>query len=1185
MTNLRRERWLPRINRLAQPLLCLTMVLLGSNIVETQSVFAQNQPAAGMMQYPDVSETQIVFSYANDLWIVEKEGGVASPLASPEGIERFPRFSPDGKQIAFSGNYEGGTDLYTINARGGVANRVTYHPSSEALCDWTPNGKSLLFSTNGYAGLGRQQQLFTVSTKGGLADSLPVPYGSNGTISPDNKWLAYTPYSRDSRTWKRYRGGLASDIWLFHLKDKTSKQITDFEGTDSLPMWHKKMVYYLSDAGKASRLNIWSYDTESGDREQVTKFDDYDCKWPSIGPGSDGEGEIVFSNGPHLYLLNLKTRKSSKVSVTIPGDRPTIRSKNVDAATNIVNGDISPTGKRVTIEARGDIWSAPVKNGSPRNLTHSSGVAERSPLWSPDGRWIAYVSDKTGEYEVYVTQSDGRGETKQLTDDGNCWRSLENWSPNSKFITFSDKTGKLFLLDVESKDVKLIDTHPYAQNITPNWSRNSQWLVYDNASNNRAGISSIYVYNVEDGTRMQLTADYFNDQSPTFDAKGEYIFFRSNRFFNSPTYEDLGTTFIYDQTEVLVAMPLRSDVKNPMLAKVDEVEWKKDEDEKEDGEEDKKDDGEKKGDEQKNDAKDDKDDSGKKEKSKEDDLNDDQQSPSDQKPEEKSDDAKAKDDAGSKADDDKNAKEGDDKKDAKDEPFEIEFDGIEQRAFQVPVGNGGFGTLAVNDKNHLLFSTRPADGKPAIKIVDISADKVEAKTVAEGAFSFTVSGDYKKVVTFANGKLFVINAAASQKLDKPVSTNNMLVRINPREEWRQILREAWRLERDFFYDPTMHGVDWDGVWKQYEPMLDDCVSRADVGFLIREMISELNVGHAYYRGGGDAARGPSADTPVLGCRFMWHKGAYKMTELYQGGRWDVDARNPLAMAGVKEGQYLLAINDQPLSKDLPPYEALNGAIGSTVTLTVSDDAKLDDDDQRVAVKPMRGDTNLRFRSWIEAKRKYVEDKTDGKVGYIYVVNTGIPGQNDLVRQFFAQLGKDALIIDDRWNGGGQIPTRFIELLNRPVTNYWARRDGLDWTWPPDSHQGPKCMLINGPAGSGGDMFPALFKQNKLGKLIGKRTWGGLVGISGGPSLIDGASVTMPSFAYYEKDGTWGIEGHGVDPDIEVVDDPAKMVDGGDPQLDVAIKEMLKEIEANGFKPPKRPAYPDRSKFGIENKDR
>ena len=409
---------------------------------------AQVQPSAGMIRFPDISESQIVFCYADDIWIVDRDGGKASPLASPKGAERFPRFSPDGKTIAFMGNYEGGTDLYTINAGGGQAQRVTYHPASEQLCDWTPDGKGFVFSSGGFAGLGRQFQLFTTSVKQPLPKQLPVPYGTNGAISPDGKWLAYTPHSRDSRTWKRYRGGMASDIWLFNLEDKTSKQMTDFEGTDSIPMWHGTTVYYLSDAGKEHRLNIWAYETKSGERKQVTKFSDDDVKWPAVGPGKNGEGEIVFSAATELYVLNLKTEEAKTISVTVPGDRPSLRRQRIDASKFVNSGDISSTGKRVAVEARGDIWTAPAKKGSPRNLTRTAGAAERFPSWSPDGRWIAYLSDVTGEYEMYVTQSDGRGETKQLTKNGNCYRYAAEWAPDSKHIIFPDKTGAIFLVNV-----------------------------------------------------------------------------------------------------------------------------------------------------------------------------------------------------------------------------------------------------------------------------------------------------------------------------------------------------------------------------------------------------------------------------------------------------------------------------------------------------------------------------------------------------------------------------------------------------------------------------------------------------------------------------------------------------------------------------------------------------------------
>ncbi|MEO1526105.1 MAG: S41 family peptidase [Planctomycetota bacterium] len=1228
---------------------------------------AQVKPSAGMMRYPDVSADKIVFSYADDLWIVDKTGGLASPLASPQGAERFPRFSPDGKRIAFVGNYEGGTDLYHISVAGGVAERATYHPASESLCDWLPDGKTLLYSTNGFAGLSRQSQLFTISKANPIPQPLPVPYGSNGAISDDGKWLAYTPYSRDSRTWKRYRGGMASDIWLFNLENKTSKQITDFEGTDSLPMWHGSTVYYLSDAGAEHRLNIWSYDTTSGERSQVTKFAENDCKWPAIGPGSDGEGEIVLSNGADLFVVNLKSKEAKSVEVTIPGDRPKLRRQRIDAADFIDSADVSPKGKRVVVSARGDLWTLPAKNGSPRNITKTAKARERYPMWSGDGRWVAYFSDATGEFELYVTQSDGRGETRQLTKNGDCFRYPGGWSPDSKHLTYTDKTGTLYLYTLESQKTTKVDVDPYAGPMSANWSHDSSWLCYSKSSDARVATDCLWVYNVKDGTKKRLTSGFFNDSSPVFDKKGEYIYFASYRAFNQPSYEDVGTTFIYSDTEVLMAMPLRADVKYPMLPKSDEVEWEeeKDEEDKDDDEEDgddadegDEDDEPEDGDEEaetggdpvsgswsitldfdqipeaarsgtfdltlgddgtvtgsvsvmgqssailngKFDAssgevtfttktpdgdvatvtatiKDDKMDgtaevrdmsvpfSGTRTKAAEADTDDEDADEEEDGDSEKKGDTKA-----------------DKKKKEDDEPLKIDFEGIEGRAFQLPVGQGSFGSMMVNNKNQLVFGTR-SDSGSSIKLIDIHADKVEAKTVVSGTANFGYTADLTKLLITQGKRISVIDAAPGQKLSGNVSTDGMNLYVSPRDEWEQIFWEAWRIERDFFYDPKMHGVDWKAIGDHYAAMLDDCVSRSDVSFLIREMISELNVGHAYYREGAGGESGPGSTVGLLGCPFVADGEHLKFGEFYRGAAWDSDARSPLARHGVKPGQYLLEINGSPVKSDVNPYSLFEGSRGQTVELTVSDDTTVDDDDKRVLMKPISGDTNLRFRGWIESKRKHVEEKSKGRVGYIYVVNTGVPGQNDLVRQLYGQMNKEALIVDDRWNGGGQIPTRFIELLNRPVMNYWARRDGRDWSWPPDGHFGPKCMLINGLAGSGGDMFPALFRQNKLGKLIGRRTWGGLVGISGGPSLLDGASVTAPSFAYYEKDGTWGIEGHGVDPDIEVIDDPAKMVDGGDPQLDAAIDLMLKELETKAYKAPKRPDYPDRSKFGLAPEDK
>ncbi|MGE3182196.1 MAG: PDZ domain-containing protein [Phycisphaerae bacterium] len=454
-----------------------------------------------------------------------------------------------------------------------------------------------------------------------------------------------------------------------------------------------------------------------------------------------------------------------------------------------------------------------------------------------------------------------------------------------------------------------------------------------------------------------------------------------------------------------------------------------------------------------------------------------------------------------------------------------------------------------------------------------------------GISGLVLSADGKKALVSRRNDLAVIDTKPEQKFEDKIDRSGLQVVVDPRAEWKQEFRDAWRIMRDYFYDENMHNVDWEGMYDHYAAMLDDCFSRDDVTFLIQELISELNVGHAYYRT-PPSERTESVGVGLLGADFEFKNGAYRIAKIYGGAPWDVDARGPLSQPGIaiKEGDYLLAINGVELDEDTNPLQAAQGLAGSTAVITVSDKPKRSDDAKDHVVKLVGSEAGLRFRNWIEAKRAYVDKQTDGKVGYIYVPNTGVDGQNELFRQFYGQKRKAALIIDERWNGGGQIPTRFIELLNRPVTNYWAVRDGKDWTWPPDSHQGPQCMLINGLAGSGGDMFPWLFRHNKLGKIIGTRTWGGLVGISGNPRLIDGTAINVPTFGFYETDGTWGVEGHGVDPDIEVIDDPAKMVDGGDPQLDAAIKLMLKEIKENGYQRPDRPKSPDRKGMDLPKED-
>ncbi|NUQ67191.1 MAG: PD40 domain-containing protein [Phycisphaerales bacterium] len=1285
----------------------------------TPLTHADIEPHPSMLRWPDVSATHICFVYANDLWMVPREGGVAAPIASPQGMESFPRFSPDGKAIAFVGNYEGNTDLYTLavapTGAAGQAVRATYHPGGETLCDWTNDGK-LLFLTNAYAGLSRQSQLFLTNPTGGMPEKLPVPYAGFGAISPDGTTLAYTLHSTDTRTWKRYRGGMSTDVWLFNLKDKSSKRITDWEGTDTIPMWipgDSGTAYFLSDAGPEHRLNIWAYDIASGAKRQITQHTSFDVRWPSPGPGPDGKGEFVYQLGAELRLLSLGSGQDRAVKVTIPGDRPSVRERLVDVSPRITGATISPGAKRVAIEARGDLWSAPAKEGAITNLTRTNGVFERDPAWSPDGRWIAYFSDESGEYELWIRPSGAKAPEKKddkeddkkdekkddaakpdakpdeikaegddkaampapdaprkLTDLGPGFRFNPVWSPDSKRICFVDRGGKIFITEIATGTTSLVDTDPNSGQQPVSWSHDSAWLAYARADEHNNN-DCIWLLNVATNERHRVTDPAFSSTAPAFDAKGDWLYFASAREFSAPVYSDLDTTFVYNNSMRLYMTPLRADVKNPWLPKNDE------ETIREEKKEAKKDD---------KPAKEDKKDEGTKEaavaidpisgtwegttmapvnngqpvsipfvmkltlnadgsltgtissamgsssiRSGSFDKNDKTFSVTISMGEAdatitgtiRADEANgtwsagnasgdwtakrtskpaappagdAKNDA-PKSDDKAEAKKDDDSKADDAKAIKIEVDGFERRTLTLPVGPGRFYNLRATGDGKLLYvraGSRGSGESATIKIFDPNSDERDEKTVT-AAGGFELTADRKKLLVSRGTSLTILDAAAGGGKAQTVPTSGMTVRINPRDEWAQILHDAYRIFRDYFYEPTMHGVDWKATYEHYRTLLPDCATREDVNWVIAEMISELNVGHAYVTAPGDVERGRSLGVGLLGCDFelarVEHESqpvtAYRISRIIEGGAHDADARGPLSQPGVnvKAGDFLLAVDGVPVDTSLDPYAAFIDRAGRTVVLSVSDKPVLDGSERQVVVTTITSESNLRFRDWIDAKRRYVHEKTGGKVGYIYVPNTGVDGQNELFRQFNGERGRAALIIDERWNGGGQIPTRFIELLNRPALNYWAVRDGKDWTWPPDAHNGPKCMLINGLAGSGGDMFPALFRQMKIGPLIGTRTWGGLVGISGNPGLIDGGAVAVPTFGYYETDGTWGIEGHGVDPDVELIDDPALMQNDGDPQLDRAISMMLEAITKNPYTPPTRPASPNRAGMGLDPKDK
>lgn len=1074
---------------------------------------------ARMLRYPDVSADLITFVYAGDIWIAPKEGGAAHRLSSPRGEESFPRFSPDGLSIAFSANYDGASDIYVVATAGGLPLRLTHHPSEDRMLDWYPDGKSILFATGMTSSRNRFNQLYKTSVQGGLPEKLPLPYGEFGSIAPDGKTLAYIMISRDFRTWKRYRGGMAPDIWLFDLEELTSKKVTHGDSNDAHPMWRGQTLYFLSDRDENRRANIWAYDTQTEAFRQVTRFTEFDVRFPAIGPE-----EIVFENGGRLYLLDLDDEGQREVEISIVTDRATLKQRPEKVGDSIQNYAISPSGKRALFEARGEVFSVPAEHGVVLNLTRSSGVAERFPVWSPDGEHVAYFSDRSGEYELTLRRADGSEDERTLTSLGAGFRYQPYWSPDSKKIAFIDQTMTIQVFDLDSEKAMRVDSgdlmfHGTLSSFRPSWSADSRWLAYSRPVENANG--AIFIFDTKSEEVHQATSGFYEDFSPAFDPRGKYLYFLTRRSF-APSYGDLDGTWIYANSTVLAAMSLRANVGSPLAPRNDlepgSVKKKK-KDEK---------------------------------------AEEDEASPSD-------------------SEDKKDEKKTPKKKKKKTKDVEIDFDDLERRAVILPPKAGNLSHLeAVAGK--LIYRRRSPTGtrerKQSIQFYRFK--ERDEKTIVEDIGDYRLSADGKKLLVRKGSSYSIVDIKAKQKLDKKLPTSDLETMVDPAAEWRQLFTDAWRFERDYFYDPNLHGVDWEAMRERYGRLMDDAVTRWDVNFVIGEMIAELNASHTY-RSGGDLEQSPSGGAGLLGVRFTLENGAYRIADILDGAAWDIMERSPLAAPGVKvnEGDYLLAINGVALDTSKDPWAAFEGLAEKSVILTVNDEPKLEGA-RDILVETIADESRLSYLAWIENNRKKVDEATDGRVGYVYVPDTGRTGQTELVRQYLGQYAKEGLIIDERFNSGGQIPDRFIELLNRPLYNYWAVRDGRDIQSPRVSHMGPKVMLINGWSGSGGDAFPYYFKRAGLGPLIGTRTWGGLIGISGVPLLIDGGRVTVPTFGIYSTQGEWIIEGYGVEPDIEVVDDPALMTDGGDPQLERAIEEVMKSLTASPPERAPKPAYPLRS---------
>jgi len=1121
---------------------------------------------ARMMRQPDVSATQIAFVYAGDIWVAPKAGGQAVRLSSPRGEESFPKFSPDGSLIAFSGNYDGNMDIYVVAAAGGLPRRITHHGAPDRVVGWYPDGKHILYATTMTSYKDRFNQLYKVSVEGGLPEKLPMPYGEFGAISPDGKTIAYNPISVDFRTWKRYRGGMNPDIWLFDLVSLRARNLTQTDAAESIPMWHGETLYFLSDRDGNKRFNLWAYDSNRQRFRPVTSFPDHDVHFPSIGPE-----EIVFENAGRLHLLDLKTEKSREVQVTVTTDRATLKPRLENVGGSIQRATISPTGKRALLEARGDIFSAPAEQGVVRNLTRSSGVAERFPAWSPDGKLLAYFSDQTGEYELTVRNAersvDGADNERALTKLGPGFRYQPQWSPDSKKILWIDQTMKIWVYDFDTQTNKFIDQqlwmyHGGLNNFSVSWSSDSRWIAYAGDKDNRN--SAIVLYDFKNDKRHEVTSGFYNDEEPVFDPDGKYLYFRTGRTFG-PNYSELDNSWIYANSGNLAAVPLRKEVPSPLAPRNDEEpEKKKDEKKDEEKKSDEKKDEEKKEDDKKESAR------GLEAASS---LQREGRG-GDEIAEEKKSDAKE-----DEKQDDKAADKKDEKKDTKKtKAVEIDIEGFEERVVILPPKGRRFNNLAaVSGK--LLYRRLPRTGsgdeKSTLMFYDF--EKREEKSILDDAGSFELSANRQKILVRQGQSFAIIEPKEGQKMDKRIATSGFESNLDPVAEWRQIFNDAWRLERDFFYDPGMHGVDWPAMRERYGALLNDAVTRWDVNYIIGELIGELNSSHTY-RSGGDTERPSERGVGYMGCDFVLTNGAYRIAKIINGAPWDSEVRSPLLQPGltnVHEGDYLLAVNGEPLDTTKDPWAAFQGLADKPVFLTVNDEPTMKGA-REVLVQSLSSEARLRNLAWIDANRRRVEKLSDGRIGYVFVPDTGQNGQNELVRQWRGQITKAGLVIDERFNSGGQIPDRFVELLNRPLRNFWGVRDGKDWPWPPVAHYGPKAMLVNGWSGSGGDCFPFYFKQSGLGPLIGQRTWGGLIGMTGVPPLVDGGSVTVPTFGIYDTKGEWIIESYGVDPDIEVVDDPGEMARGGDPQLERAVFEVQKAIRQNPVPEPKKPKYPNRA---------
>jgi tricorn protease len=1070
------------------------------------------QEDARLMRFPAIYGEQVVFTYAGDLYTVNASGGVARKLTNHEGYEMFARFSPDGKQIAFTGQYDGNTEVYLMDAQGGIPTRLTYTATlnrddvsdrmgpNNIVMTWK-NGENIVFRSRKQSFNSFKGQLFLAHVDGGLPEELPLPSGGFCSYSPDEKKLAYNRVFREFRTWKYYRGGMADDIWIHDFKTRETVNITNNDAQDIIPMWKDDEIYFLSDRDRV--MNLFVYNVETGETKKVTNFTEYDIKFPSLGNAS-----IIFENGGYLYNFDIASQRSEKIAVTFAEDMLGSRKEYKDASKNINSFAVSPDGKRLTFGARGDVWTVPSDEGITRNLTESSGVHDRNVEWSPDGKYISFISDRTGEDEIYIQNQDGKEPAIQLTEESSNYKYNPVWSPDGKKLLWSDRQQRLRYIDIDTKEIVEVEESEDGEIRTYNWSPDSRWITYSLPT--RDEMTRIWIYSIESQESNPVTDGWYSSGSPSFSSNGKYLFFSSSRDFN-PTYSWTEWNHIYRDMQKVYFITLQKEVENPFKPVSDEVKIE----EETNGSEDKKEDG-------------------------------------------------------------KKSKKTDESESGEDQNIRIDFDGIQDRIIVLPVDAGIYYNIQGLDETVYYCMGKTGQRGTKLKIYDLS--KKEENEI--GDFNnFMITADHKKMVLINRDKYAVVSLPKNEvKAKEFVNLSDMKVWVDLKAEWNQIYQEAWRQLRDFFYDPGMHGVDWPAIRVKYEPWVEYVNNRNDLNYVIGEMIGELNVGHAYVSG-GDKPSPERLKTGLLGARLTRDKsGFYRIDKILKGENWTRNTRSPLTEVGmnIEEGSYIVAINGKPTDEMDDIYASLVDKAGKKVTLSINDKTSVDDA-REILVETIADESDLYYYNWVQDNIRKVAEATDGQVGYIHIPDMSPQGLNEFVKYYYPQLRKRGLIIDDRGNGGGNVSPMIIERLRRELALMRIARNGTPYTNPAGFHYGPKVMLLDNYSASDGDLFPYQFKTLKMGKLIGLRSWGGVVGIRGSLPFIDGGDLRKPEFASYARDGSsFVIEGYGVDPDIVIDNDPAREYEGIDDQLNKAIEVILEELENWPEGLPGVPDYPDKS---------